>query len=349
MPTPDSPPSCSLPLAGIRLASKVSCLVWHPDQEGVVTCADYDGIVSQVHVSTGHLMAEVDGHSGRRVWSVCHSRLRRDLCVSTSDDGTAKLWSGRHLALCAGTIDPPGNASICGCDFSTRDENMLAVASSDCNAYIYDLRNLRQPMMRFSGHSRPVSYVKFRPSDDSLITAGIDGTILLWGGGHEDDKDNIQRIRKSMEGRRSMEVRKSIEGRRSIEGRCSMERRRSGDARNRGSEVCTVKPRKVFNGHRNEKNFVGLSVHEEQGLMACGSETSHAHVYHHFWSDPVLVFDCWPDEEQAAAPQLHTSPPILPPFVSCVCWQPHMVGAPPTLAAATSNGKIQVVALRREQ
>ncbi len=34
--------------------------------QGIVTVGDYDGVVSQVHVASGHLVADVDEHDGRR-------------------------------------------------------------------------------------------------------------------------------------------------------------------------------------------------------------------------------------------------------------------------------------------
>ena len=41
--------------------------------QGIVTVGDYDGVVSQVHVASGHLVADVDEHDGRRcdVFSAC--------------------------------------------------------------------------------------------------------------------------------------------------------------------------------------------------------------------------------------------------------------------------------------
>lgn len=35
---------------------------------------------------------------------------------------------------------------------------------------------------------------------------------------------------------------------------------------------------RTFRGHKNEKNFVGLSVNN--GYIACGSETNEVFVYH---------------------------------------------------------------------
>ncbi len=34
--------------------------------QGIVTVGDYDGVVAQVHIPSGHLLADVDEYMGRR-------------------------------------------------------------------------------------------------------------------------------------------------------------------------------------------------------------------------------------------------------------------------------------------
>lgn len=34
--------------------------------QGVVTVGDYDGVVSQIHVESGHFIADLDDHGGQR-------------------------------------------------------------------------------------------------------------------------------------------------------------------------------------------------------------------------------------------------------------------------------------------
>lgn len=60
----DSP---AAPVSAHRMPAKLSSLAWCPDgAPGVVTVGDYDGDVSQIDFTTGHHVAGVDGHGGRR-------------------------------------------------------------------------------------------------------------------------------------------------------------------------------------------------------------------------------------------------------------------------------------------
>lgn len=34
--------------------------------QGVVTVGDYDGVVSQIHLESGHFIADLDDHNGQR-------------------------------------------------------------------------------------------------------------------------------------------------------------------------------------------------------------------------------------------------------------------------------------------
>ena len=181
-----------------RMPAKLSSLAWCPDgAPGVVTVGDYDGDVTQIDLNTGHHVADVDGHGGRRcavqkqsdawrlydsitaplqqcictgtsliaavhlqltevlshrhdhsaylldrVWSVAHSKLRRNLCASASDDGTAALWSGVGLSgRAAPPLTPARGRPVTCVDFSAEDENALLVACANGAAYVYDLRN----------------------------------------------------------------------------------------------------------------------------------------------------------------------------------------------------------------
>lgn len=84
-----------------------------------------------------------------RLWSVSHSNLCAHLVASASDNGSINLWSGPGLATCAATILPGQGAPVCGVAFSSLDEHLLAAASADSNAYVYDIRHSSKPLQVF--------------------------------------------------------------------------------------------------------------------------------------------------------------------------------------------------------
>lgn len=84
---------------------------------------------------------------------------------------------------------------------------------------------------------------------------------------------------------------------------------------------------RVFTGHTNEKNFVGLSVSPD-GYIACGSEDNSVCVYHR---DVPAVLATYPFE---------TSEPSQ--FVSAVCWR----GGPASeLVVGNSAGDVKLLSL----
>jgi len=165
------------------MASKLSSLVWDPDHPGLITLGDYDGGVTQVDLESGHVMGETDEHAGRRVWSVSHSLVRPHLMASGADDGTVVLWSGSSgLGQVQVAAKLATAAPVTGVHFSPYNENLLAVASADCSAYVYDLRKLNNnnnnaptPLAALRGHERPLSYVKFL-DPGRVVTAGCNAS-----------------------------------------------------------------------------------------------------------------------------------------------------------------------------
>lgn len=339
---------------------------------------------TQVHVASGHFLNEVDAHAGRRIWSVCHSKLRRHFAVTASDDCTARLWSGSGLNTHVGTVMAPGKPAVCGADFSSSNEHLLALAAADAKVYLYDLRQLQHPLAVLHGHRRPVSYAKFF-GGNSLVSASIDGSLAVWdlaavlrGGGNSQSDVLV--------GPSSPAAAAAAAASGAGSSTCSSSSGSTGLNQPAGSSSTTIsqgsvggpqqQPWKVFRGHTNEKNFVGLSVDPCSGLMAVGSETSDVFAYHTSWSSPLASFDMAKRQQQQLSSSLEQQmqqpasvawvpPPPEPqqPSVSAVAWQPScaaaaaaytagqgMVGAGPfapssLLAAATSTGACKLLTL----
>lgn len=359
-----------------RLPSKVSCMAWAPHVDGVITVGDYDGVLLQLHVASGHQLADVDHHAGRKIWSVAHSSRVPHLAASAGDDGAARLWAGRGLATCAATLRPSAKASVCSVDFSTTHDHLVALASSDRSAYVYDMRALSSPLAVLRHHARPVSYVRFF-DHGRLVTASTDGSIGLWdlnqpeapfgaaaASGLPDGPLPVWPSQQPAAAARQLATpfQQQVQARPARSGG-SASSGCSGLAG--GGDAGDAPPWRVFRGHRNEKNFVGLTVRPQDGLIACGSETNRAYAYYTSWTTPLASADalqgcacrlCQAPVGRAAALGAGAGGPVSNGtngagggFVSAVCWQPAAAGAslglPPMLATATSHGGVSLKAL----
>ena len=248
--------------------------------------------------------------------------------MSASDDGTAKLWGGVGLEHQAGIVRPLSKAPLCDASFCNYDSNLFAVASANHNAYVYDLRQLDTPLHTLTGHDRAVSYVKFL-SAQRVVTASVDGSLACWDLPASPDFAEDQVVP-------------------------NWEGNFSGTASFSSSKQGAAKDRRRFVGHQNAKNFVGLSVRPEDGLMACGAETSSVFAYNTHWSEPLARYDMrqqhvnneFGTQDADVARQVRQKQ-----FVSAVDWMPCALQARmqlsngPLLAAAMSEGTVRVLSL----
>ena len=97
------------------------------------------------------------------------------------------------------------------------------------------------------------------------------------------------------------------------------------------TEASSSVEERIFRGHINEKNFVGMAV--EGDFIACGSETHEAYVYYKPLSKPIaqaaISCEAMPTNEREK------------PFVSAVCWRPGMQ----EMLVANSQGSVSVLRL----
>ena len=361
---------------------------------------DYDGTVTQLHLESGHLISEGDEHGGKRwvvrqcwrgwsccgaaelegvivpprllttlppaglcrVWSVSHSPLVPGYCASASDDGTVRLWSGPSPHRACGVLRPPGPAApLCSVQLSPHDANLLALASSDCLAYVFDLRRPDQPLHMLEGHSRAVSAARWM-GRRRLVTASVDASLAVWDLGGEPRLPPAALTQAAAA---------------AADGGAAVGTAFAGSA---GTGAAPLRPRRHCLGHTNSKNFVGLAVRAEDELIACGSEAAACFCYSPHWATPLVRHPLLEHLHHHAAldrrlravvavPRAGTPP--LPGscgaaaaaagddagscpggaggFCCAVAWQPTAAapGAPPLLAAALSNGEVRILALQQ--
>ena len=263
-----------------------------------------------------------------------HSLQVPHLCASASEDGTVRLWGGPAMRSCVATLRPSASgAPACGVRLSPFDGNLAAVACADHSAYIYDLRQANQPLAQLAGHARAVSYVRWL-SGGSLVTASTDATLAVWQlpGPHAAAPATAAAAGAPLPGQPTAAA--------------------AGAGSSSDAAMVLSQPWKRLRGHRNSKNFVGLAVRPEDGLVACGSEAPAAYAYHAAWSCPLAVHSFGPADVPSSSGGSGGAAPAAPDdrFCSAVCWQPataRAAGAAPLLAAALSSGEVRVLELQR--
>jgi hypothetical protein len=230
------------------------------------------------------------------------------------------------MQTCMAALRPGGGAPVTGVHLSQFDGNLAAIACADHSAYVFDLRSMGQPLWQLAGHGRAVSYVRWL-GIDRLVSASTDASLALW----------------------------------QLPGAAQQQTSGQPVWKRRGEVL--EQPWRRLSGHRNSKNFVGLSVRPEGGLVACGSEAPACYAYAHARSAPLATHHFaplrWPGQGLAGSGgdsgngslQMDTDgldPPPAGQFCSAVCWQPATarLGGAPLLAAATSDGDVRVLELR---
>ncbi|KAL5718886.1 hypothetical protein ACHQM5_011742 [Ranunculus cassubicifolius] len=91
----------------------------------------------------------------------------------------------------------------------------------------------------------------------------------------------------------------------------------------------------TFEGHTNEKNFVGLSVYD--GYIACGSETNEVYTYHRSLPMPITSYN-FGSIDPISGKEIEDDNGQ---FVSSVCWR----GKSNMIVTANSTGSIKLLEL----
>lgn len=251
-------------LRTICTPAKLSSLKWRPMGSNVVGCGDYDGVVTEWDVEQGLCLSERYEHCGQRIWSVDYSSWFPALCASASGDGTVRLWT-LNCERSVGVIRSPKRHSICCAEFSSVGLHQIALACADSNIYVYDVRRLDTSLLCLQGHERAASYARFLGNEE-LVSASIDSTVKVW------DVTNATSCKLNMQASLTADL-------------AAKECKRN--KRTLGSSGDGWRLRKTFDAHRNGKNFVGLSVWKEGGLIASGSESDQLWVYERSSLEPV--------------------------------------------------------------
>lgn len=297
--------------------AKLSSLQWYQEKKNVVACGDYDGVVAEWDVERDFAITERDEHGGKRIWSIDYNKDMPDLIASASDDGTVRMWDNSSEHSVA-TISSPNASPVCCAEFGPASSSLLALACADSNVYVYDTRIQSHPLLTLRHHQRAASYVRFL-NRHYLVSSSIDSTVKLW---------NI--------------------------ANCGTDNTPLGKKHASPSRTPLLR---TFDAHYNVRNFTGLSVWSEGGLIACGSETNQAFAYDSRKSGPIFIHDFsnarapayemnrdshgrWTSQQQVAATKEHVEE-IHSRLVSAVCFTTKPGDC--TLVSANSDGVLRVI------
>ena len=250
--------------------------------------------------------------------------------ASAGEDGTVRLWQ-QHSDRPVAIIAPSTQAGLCSVAFCPASSNLLAFASADHNAYVYDLRAQEEPLFVLAGHQDPVSYVKFLASGEDLITASVDGSLAHWQLSSQIGSQD-----------------------RPHSSSCTPQQPMQPSQPVPGSSSQHLQSIRSFVGHRNRRNFVGLAVEPTTDLIACGSEDSEVYLYHTAWADPMGHQPLYSDRPSQQHPMTSRAShrlskqqalPAERSFASAVAWQPNSRlrdADDQLLAAALSDSGVQL-------
>ncbi|XP_041481518.1 WD repeat-containing protein 31-like [Lytechinus variegatus] len=111
---------------------------------------------------------------------------RTEMVIQSSEDKSIRIWDTRTLEE-SGVSNKKSYIQTC-CDVSSDGNYCLSCSNGfsgqGCEASIWDLRNLKDPVREFKGHSQTASGCCFIPqshgSNPVFVTCSNDQTVKLW-------------------------------------------------------------------------------------------------------------------------------------------------------------------------
>ncbi|XP_021757615.1 protein SPA1-RELATED 2-like isoform X1 [Chenopodium quinoa] len=256
---------------------------------------------------------------------VCWNNYIKNYLASTDYDGIVKLWDASTGQEFSQYTEHEKRAwSV---DFSMLDPMKLATGSDDCSVKLWSIneknslhtiRNIANVCcVQFSAHSSHL--LAFGSADYKIYCYDLRNANAPWCvlAGHEKAVSYVKFVDSAT----------LVSA--STDNTLKLWDLSKSNAAGLSNNACSL----TLGGHKNEKNFVGLSVGE--GYIACGSETNEVYTYykslpmpitsHKFGSvDPISGKETDDGNGQ---------------FVSSVCWK----GKSNVLVAANSSGCIKVL------
>lgn len=265
----------------------------------------------------------IEMNSQSKLSGICWNSYIKNHIASSAFDGVVQLWDiTRNQAI---MNFEEHQKRVWSVDFSQAYPTRLASGGDDGNVKLWDIN--QEGSVGTINTNANVCSVQFPPDSAWLLAFGsADYKIYCY------DLRNIKtpwcilaNHKKTVSNIKFLDSTNLVSA--SIDGTLKL----WDLATSTGGVLCN--PVLTYSGHKNEKNFVGLSVAD--GYIATGSESNEVFVYHKSFPIPVASykFNCvdpvngqevYDDDGQ---------------FVSSVCWR----GQSQTLVAANCKGNIEIL------
>ncbi|KAJ8981079.1 hypothetical protein NQ317_015302 [Molorchus minor] len=149
-------------------SNSVTCLRTNPQKRNLIIAGSNEGIISLWDSNTNKVKFCIEAHKAP-VTSVAFSPVNSDLIISTGSDRQFSVYDIIDNK-CIASISVENN--ITAVDFSP-DGKYFAMGSQNGFVYIYDSRNIQEPIHSFQAHKSAVKHLAFQSQADVSNSSSI--------------------------------------------------------------------------------------------------------------------------------------------------------------------------------